>query len=67
MLLTWQDPGSDRIQQARTDNSHTWVFIPPGVKHAIENLGPGDCYLVAFRSPNRSGAASLQPSIVWPG
>jgi len=54
ILLVWQDPDSDTTRQTLVDNHHTLVIIPPGVKHAIKNIGEGILYLVAFRSPASS-------------
>src|SRR4030042_4596010 len=54
ILLVWQDPDSDTTRQTLVDNHHTFVIIPPGVKHAIKNIGEGILYLVAFRSPASS-------------
>jgi len=51
VLLVWQDPDTEEVRQARIEDHHTLVIIPPGVKHAIKNLSDGLLYLVAFRSP----------------
>jgi oxalate decarboxylase/phosphoglucose isomerase-like protein (cupin superfamily) len=54
LLLAWQDEGSAIIQKKLIENSHTFLIIPPGVKHAVKNESPGTLVLVAFRSPGRS-------------
>ncbi len=51
ILLAWQDPDSEKVQKSLIANHHTFVIIPPGVKHAAKNESPGALYLVAFRSP----------------
>jgi dTDP-4-dehydrorhamnose 3,5-epimerase-like enzyme len=51
LLLAWQDSDSETIQKTVIENNHTFVIIPPGVKHAVKNESPAMMYLVAFRSP----------------
>ncbi len=51
LLLSWQDPDSETVQKIRIEDNHTYVIIPPGIKHAVKNLSDGILYLVAFRSP----------------
>ena len=65
ILLAWQDPDSDRTEKIRIEDNHTYVIIPPGIKHAIKNLGDDILYLVAFRSPTpSSGEPEVLPSII---
>lgn len=51
ILLAWQDPDSDTIQKTLIENNHTFVIVPPGVKHALKNKSSGTLYLAAFRTP----------------
>jgi dTDP-4-dehydrorhamnose 3,5-epimerase-like enzyme len=65
ILLAWQDPDSDTIRHTLIENHHTLVLIPPGIRHAIKNLGDGILYLVAFRSPARNLTdPEVLPSII---
>ena len=65
ILLAWQGLDSDTIQKIRIEDNHTYVLFPPGIKHAIKNLGDGTLYLVAFRSPAPSPEdPEVPPSIV---
>ena len=61
ILLAWQDPDSEAVQKSLIEDHHTFVVIPPGVKHAVKNDSPGTLYLVAFRSPARS---SEEPEVL---
>jgi oxalate decarboxylase/phosphoglucose isomerase-like protein (cupin superfamily) len=65
-LLVWQDEGSDFVQQKRVADHHTLVIIPPGVKHAVQNLSPGPIYLTAFRSqaPDSAGAETVATPLI---
>jgi oxalate decarboxylase/phosphoglucose isomerase-like protein (cupin superfamily) len=49
-LVVWQDEGSKTIQQQQIADQHTYLIIPPRVKHAVKNTGKVLLYLVAFRS-----------------
>jgi dTDP-4-dehydrorhamnose 3,5-epimerase-like enzyme len=49
-LVVWQNEGSESIQQRRITDPHTFLIIPPRVKHAVQNTGEALLYLVAFRS-----------------
>jgi oxalate decarboxylase/phosphoglucose isomerase-like protein (cupin superfamily) len=49
-LIAWQDEGSDTVQQKQIADHHTFLVIPPRVKHAVKNTGNEWLYLVAFRS-----------------
>lgn len=62
ILLAWQDPDSDTIEKIRIEDNYTYAIIPPGIKHAIKNLGDDILYLVAFRSPAPSEAPEVLPS-----
>jgi dTDP-4-dehydrorhamnose 3,5-epimerase-like enzyme len=53
--LAWQEDGSLRPESILIENNHTLIIIPPGVSHAVKNESPLTIYLVAFRSPARSG------------
>ncbi len=48
------------------DNEYTIIRISPGVPHALQNPGPGDVYLVAFRTeqPEADMAAAEPAEIV---
>ncbi len=61
LLLAWQDPGSETIQQRLIDDHHTLLVIPPGVKHTVKNTGNQVLYLVAFRSPS---GPSQEPEVL---
>lgn len=61
LLLAWRDDHSDRNQQMVIERNHTFVVIPPGVRHAVKNTGPGSLYLIAFRSPAQS---STDPEVI---
>lgn len=50
LLLIWQEEGEERIQQKHLEDQSTYLIIPPGVKHAVQNRSQGTIYLVAFRS-----------------
>jgi oxalate decarboxylase/phosphoglucose isomerase-like protein (cupin superfamily) len=49
-LVVWQDEGSETIHQKQITDHHTFLIIPPRVKHAVKNTGKALLYLVAFRS-----------------
>jgi oxalate decarboxylase/phosphoglucose isomerase-like protein (cupin superfamily) len=49
-LIVWQDEGSEAVQQKQITDHHTFLVIPPRVKHAVKNTGKEWLYLVAFRS-----------------
>lgn len=49
-LVVWQDEGSEAVQQKQIADHHTFLIIPPRVKHAVKNTGKALLYLVAFRS-----------------
>jgi dTDP-4-dehydrorhamnose 3,5-epimerase-like enzyme len=51
ILLVWQDPDSEAIKKNLFKNNESFVVIPPGVKHAVKNMGAQTLYLIAFRSP----------------
>lgn len=51
VLLAWQDPDSETVRKIRLKDNQTLVIIPPGIKHAIKNIGDQSLYLIAFRSP----------------
>ena len=38
------------IQQKQIADHHTFLVIPPRVKHAVKNTGTALLYLVAFRN-----------------
>jgi dTDP-4-dehydrorhamnose 3,5-epimerase-like enzyme len=61
VLLVWQDEGSEIIQKKLIDDNHTFLIIPPRVKHAVKNESTGTLYLVAFRSPAES---SEEPEVL---
>jgi dTDP-4-dehydrorhamnose 3,5-epimerase-like enzyme len=61
ILLAWQDPDSETIQKTLIENNHTFLIIPPGVKHAVKNESPATMYLIAFRSPAPS---SEEPEVL---
>jgi dTDP-4-dehydrorhamnose 3,5-epimerase-like enzyme len=61
VLLAWQDPDSETIKKIGIKDNETLVIIPPGVKHAIKNVGNQVLYLIAFRSPALS---SEEPEVL---
>ncbi len=63
-LVVWQDEGSDAIQQKQLADQHTYLIIPPRVKHAVKNIGKTVLYLVAFR--NRTDGADEPETLVTP-
>ena len=65
LLLVWQESDSEKINQQRITDRHTFAVIPPGIKHAIKNVGAEVLVLVAFRSPSpASGEAETLPSLL---
>jgi dTDP-4-dehydrorhamnose 3,5-epimerase-like enzyme len=61
VLLAWQDPDSETIKKFGIKDNETLVIIPPGVKHAVKNVGNQVLYLIAFRSPALS---SEEPEVL---
>lgn len=61
LLLAWQDHPDGKIQQTLVENNHTFMVIPPGVRHAVKNTGSGSLYLIAFRSPAQP---STDPEVI---
>jgi quercetin dioxygenase-like cupin family protein len=49
-VSAWQDEGSEAVQQKQIADHHTFLVIPPRVKHAVKNTANTLLYLVAFRS-----------------
>jgi UDP-2-acetamido-2,6-beta-L-arabino-hexul-4-ose reductase len=61
ILLLWQDTDSNEVKKFLINNNQTLVIIPPGVKHAVKNMGEHPLYLIAFRSPAPS---SQEPEVL---
>lgn len=51
ILLVWQEVGSVLAQRKLIEDHHTFLIIPPGVKHAVKNESSRTLYLMAFQSP----------------
>jgi dTDP-4-dehydrorhamnose 3,5-epimerase-like enzyme len=51
-LLVWQDLDSEKREERLVDNHHTFVIIPPMIRHAVKNISDQPLYLLAFRSPS---------------
>lgn len=48
-IFHWQTADGE-VHKRTIDNEYTIIRISAGVPHALQNPGPGDAYLVAFRT-----------------
>jgi len=65
ILLAWQDQDSPNIKNIFIEDNHTFIIIPPRIKHAIKNMGNHILYLLAFRSPApSSGDPEVLPALI---
>ena len=62
-LLLYRPPGEEMVRELRMDSRKICVRIPPGVRHAVRNVGTVDLLLVAARGKDDDGDLTVREEV----
>ncbi len=62
-LLTWRGKDEETVHELHLEAQRTCVKIPPGIRHAVTNIGSGELLLVAVREKRAAGDKTIKEDI----